>query len=370
MRSSLLALGLLLSAVSSSRAQDPAPTLLKLLPTNVNSISIIRVDEIMKSERAVAEKWKDSQDAAFLAGSGRIPPWVSTLVRGTEIRSFSMGPMFSVSLVPKPADIALEKLLPKDKIDYDQIGQTMVWRSSRGYMAEVLPGVLGVMGPPNRQSFAYWLRTITAADGTQYSPYLQQVTKQFKPQVLSVIDLHDFFNPNLITNRVMYSQALAGKTEEGKALVALLLKLRRARIGIDVKKEITLGIAFDFDAKVGAEANYIKPLLSEILDDAGTDRRTRSSHGQSRSRNGRVVDAVDRRRLASRDVDHPDADFDGPSRVHAVAECAEGRLGRADRRRRRRGDQKVFRSGQQHDQGSANPESPGQGIRSHRAMAR
>ncbi len=83
-----------LCLIQNLSAADRVPELLKLLPDNVNSISIIRIDELMKSERAVKEQWKDKQEADFLVGSGRIPSWVGTLVRGPRFMPWPMDQSF------------------------------------------------------------------------------------------------------------------------------------------------------------------------------------------------------------------------------------------------------------------------------------
>lgn len=265
--------GLVVTAVllscSFATAADRVPELLKLLPNNINSVSIIRIDELMKSPRAVAEKWKEQQEANFLAGSGRIPGWVETLVRGTDIHALGQGPIQSVALAPEPAGMSLDKVLPAEQVVADQVGKFTVWRSDRYYITQVTPDIVGVMSPPNRQSISRWFNALEGGGTPTYSKYIQEVTAKYRAHVLYAIDLTDFFDPAMLANRVQHSAALKEKQEDVKALTALLLKLRGMRLAIDVDTRINAAVAFDFVGTPGPVAEYLKPLLIELLDDAG-----------------------------------------------------------------------------------------------------
>lgn len=254
---------------TSTNAADRVPELLKLLPNNVNSVSIIRVDELMKSPRAVAEKWKEQQEANFLAGSGRIPGWVETLVRGTDIRSLGQGPIQSVALTPQPAGMTLTKLLPAEQVVADQINKFPVWRSNKAYISQVTPDIVGVVSPPNRQSVSRWFNALAGGGQPTYSKYIQEVTAKYRAHVLYAIDLADFFDPAMLANRVQQSAALKGKEGDAQALTNLLLKLQGIRLAIDVDTRINAAVAFDFVGAPGPVAEYLKPLLIELLDDAG-----------------------------------------------------------------------------------------------------
>ncbi len=258
-----------LLAQTSVNAADRVPELLRLLPNNINSVSVIRIDEMMMSPRAVAEKWKEQQETNFLAGSGRVPSWVQTLVRGTDIHSLSQGPIQSFALAPEPPGMTLDKLLPSEQVVADQIGKYTVWRSSRGYITQVTPDILGLASPANRQNVARWFNALAGGGTPTYSKYIQEVTTKYKAHVLYAIDLTDFFDPAMLANRVQHSTALKGKEGDIKALTNLLLKLQGMRLAINVDSQINAAVVFDFVGAPGPVAEYLKPLLIELLDDAG-----------------------------------------------------------------------------------------------------
>lgn len=250
-------------------AADRVPELLGLLPNSINSVSIIRIDEMMKSPLAVSEKWKEQQEHNFLAGSGRVPSWVETLVRGTDIHSLGQGPILSVALAPEPAGMTLDKILPAEQVVADQIGKFTVYRSNRGYITQVTADIVGIMSPPNRQNVARWFNALTGGGSPTYSKYIQEVTSKYRAHVLYAIDLTDFFSPVMLANRVQHSAALKGKPEDVKGLTNLLLKLQGMRLAINVDSRINAALVFDFMGAPGPVAEHLKPLLIELLDDAG-----------------------------------------------------------------------------------------------------
>ena len=68
-----------------SRAADDLDLLLKAIPPDANVLIVVRVQEVLKSELAVAGNWARKQEDAYLAGADAIPPWLVTIVRGTNL---------------------------------------------------------------------------------------------------------------------------------------------------------------------------------------------------------------------------------------------------------------------------------------------
>ena len=253
----------------SACGQDRVPELLKYMPADVNTISIIRVSEILQSPRAVQENWKEKHESEFLAGSARIPPWVEVLVRSTLVRSGNLGTVMSVSVAPEPENVSLEKLFPKDKVQTDTVSGTRALRSPRGYLAEVAPGILGFMAPPDRQAFSFWLKDRRKDPEIQLPKYLSEVSQAYKPHILFAVNLQELLDPVAMSHRVASSKVLEGKTAEQKAVTHLLARLKGMRLAMQIDKEIHAALAFDFDGATVPEASYLKPLLAELLDDAG-----------------------------------------------------------------------------------------------------
>src|ERR1043165_4714046 len=88
----------IVSFVEVTRAADLAG-LDALLPPETNTIAIVRVDEILKSPRAVKENWAKSANEAFLAGAMTLPSRVSLFVRGTHLQPGRTGANWSVAFL-------------------------------------------------------------------------------------------------------------------------------------------------------------------------------------------------------------------------------------------------------------------------------
>ncbi len=262
-------LSLLSLTVRPALCDDRVHDFLKFLPADVNSLSIVRVDQIMQTPRAIKDDWRGKHEAEFLAGSARLPPWVSLLVRGAQLRSGGAGPAMVTSIVPEPEAISFDKLFSKEKVTFDTVAGVRALRSKRGYLAEIAPGVLGFMAPPDRHSLGAWIRTIGGDSHIRLPKYLAGVAETYKPQILFAVDLEDLLEPAAMADRVASSAALVGKTAEQAAVKGLLAKLKGIRVGVDVDRQIHAAIALDFDGATVPEASYLKPLLSELLDDAG-----------------------------------------------------------------------------------------------------
>jgi hypothetical protein len=68
-----------------ARGEERVAGLVRLLPREANAVAIVRVAEVLKSERAVRENWAGKQAEEFLSGGAAIPPWVETLVVGSLV---------------------------------------------------------------------------------------------------------------------------------------------------------------------------------------------------------------------------------------------------------------------------------------------
>lgn len=77
-------LGFLLATCFSARADDLAD-LIKRVPGEMNTVAVVNVREINRTPRAVREKWREHQEAEYLAGAMAVPSFVSVVVIGAEL---------------------------------------------------------------------------------------------------------------------------------------------------------------------------------------------------------------------------------------------------------------------------------------------
>ena len=81
-------------------ADDQETALLKLLPASSNVVAVVHADQVLGSARGVKEDWAGRQQDRFLAGASMIPPNVTTLVQGMQVRLETSTLIAATTLMP------------------------------------------------------------------------------------------------------------------------------------------------------------------------------------------------------------------------------------------------------------------------------
>src|SRR5262249_38400859 len=154
------AFGLLVST-DVVKAQDDALTeMLAKLPESVNAVTVINLESLLSSPRAKQEKWTTGFQEGYLSGALLIPPTVQTAVlasRYDPCRSAARVE-FGVARLVRRFPVSIRDLARKEHGPIDTIGGQDVAVPSRfGYVAQLGPGLVGGMAPPNRQEMSRWL---------------------------------------------------------------------------------------------------------------------------------------------------------------------------------------------------------------------
>lgn len=269
----LLGGALLLNA--SAAAQDVSE-LLRYLPSDANTIAVLRVRELVDSPRGQSEGWAEQHETEFLQGAVTIPPWVDVLVRGSYVRPGTQGGDWTVVVIPLPAEYEMSKLAEREGTEVQEIGERPAVASTRygGYFVqfggEGEPRVLGGIAPATRQDAARWVREVGGRGRPQLSEYLSDAAAERSTQIVLAIDLHDMLDPIMVRNRID-SSAVLTRSDPRAALKVDFQSLRGARLTIHTAETTSAEIRLDFGRTLGNEAEHVKPLLIEFLHDAGAE---------------------------------------------------------------------------------------------------
>lgn len=256
--------------VSPLHADDVVSALLPFVPEEANTVVIIRVKRLLDSPRGLQENWRAKQDAEFLAGSVSIGTWFDTIVRGSHVTPAQPHGTWSVGLTLRPAMFSLDAVERVIKGDVEQIAGRPTIVSRRGYFAELTPDVLGVMSAnAPRQDFARWVRRSASPGPARLSPYLMAAAGDDSPDILVAVDTLDAPNPPVLRERLASSPVLKGKTNDQIALFKLLVGLQGFRLAINVSDTTNAAMTFDFSTPTTPQAALLKPILIELLEDAG-----------------------------------------------------------------------------------------------------
>jgi hypothetical protein len=261
---------LALTGSQSAMGQDAA-TLAKWLPPGANTLGVIRVEDILKSPRAVREKWVEDYEARFLGGADVVPPWISTVVRASHANPQLGTRNWLGAVLQSTRPVNLDKIAEREDSTLTKIGErsAVFMPRSGGYVVELGPKTAGFLSPASRQDVRRWLTAVEKPDASpQLSPYLASLLASRAPVVVG-IDLEDALELPLLKVWLATTQTMSGKDADRGAVEKALTSL------IGVKLEITLGdateaaIVMDFSSPIGTAGRSIKSLFLEILADQG-----------------------------------------------------------------------------------------------------
>jgi len=250
-------------------AQATPADLLKVVPETANAVMVVRVTELVNSPRGKRENWDEKKGGNFLGGALDVAPWVELLVRASHVTTADRDGDWTVSLAPRPAAVTLETLAERHLGTLETIADRQVLRTPRGFAAEVRPGILGLMTPPQRQVFARWIRGEFVGQSHPLSEYLRTTAVNADAPIVIAYDLRDMLDPVTLARRLAISKALAGKPQEIEGMVKLLTQILGARMAIMVDEKITAELQFNFLVDVPPEGKLLREIAAEIAGDTG-----------------------------------------------------------------------------------------------------
>jgi hypothetical protein len=272
----IIACGAILALNSLSVSAQDVESLLPFIPEDANSIAVIRARELKESPRGRSENWAEQHETNFLAGASTVPPWVQVLVRASYMQP-GAGSQWTAVLVPVPRNYSMNDLATREESPAQAIGTHPVVYSPRyrGYFVQLAQatndrmGVLGGIAPASRQDAARWIdEAVEAAGETKISEYLVAAATS-EAHVVLALDTRHMLDPAMIAHRLNGCVALEGHDAEKEALANAFSNLHGVTLSIDVENAVHMALKFDFDVDLGEEAQYVKPVFVELLNDLG-----------------------------------------------------------------------------------------------------
>jgi hypothetical protein len=270
-RAGLLASLLLLGATPLVAAEPTAGELLKLIPDTVNAVVVVRVKDLTNTPRGQRENWAKKHETEFLAGSLHIPPTVDTLVRGVSFHLEDVGSPLVYSVASWQRMSSIGDLAKREGTEVEWIGPVPTVRMSRGALvAEILPGVTGLIRPGFRQEMARWIARCERKDNPAAAAYFTEAINDETSQILMAFDTRDMFEPKVVRARLARMQSMAGIAAHLETMSKLIEQLRGVRLQIRVEEKATARLSLDFAADVPKGiGEFFRPFLTEFFGDAG-----------------------------------------------------------------------------------------------------
>ncbi len=267
---------LILVAVGSTAGfgfgQEPID-LLKLIPSSVNTIAVINVNDILASPRAVKDGWSKKNHLEYLAGAVPIHPNTERILLAKEMNpeSPSQGGVLAIIPLKNPLDIA--KFAESRSGTIDTVGGEPVAIISNDIIGVKLGDkLLGMMKTDSRQEVARWLRHTKTAKESLQDKYLNAFAfnSGTKHHIAIAIGTEDLFHPKQIALAVTGSQVLNADKTHATSIEAYLAKLTGIRFVADIKESgISAEVRIDSAAPAKVDPAVIKAFFIELLDNNG-----------------------------------------------------------------------------------------------------
>jgi hypothetical protein len=243
-------------------------SLVKWLPGASNTLSIVRVKEILNSRKASQEHWADHHGDKTLFSPGMVPPWVGTLVVGSQLRLATSTQEWSPSVMQVPPQFSLEGLAHRENSHVEDLaGRRAVHGRRDALFIDLGERMLGVMSPAHRQEAARWVRRANQS-GHELSEYLSEAAGS-PAQIVLAIDLQDTFDVAAAQEFVGDQQILKALKVPETEVVELLKSLRGVSVSVTVDDEIDAKISLDFGKPVKIAPEILKTLAVSMIDDHG-----------------------------------------------------------------------------------------------------
>ncbi|WP_437205737.1 hypothetical protein [Planctomicrobium sp. SH664] len=264
----LLAIGMLLGVQPAARAEEPVQ-LITLLPDDANALSIVRMSEILQTERARREDWARLADEQFMDGPDGIPSWVSTLVVGYLIRSSGPKEVWSSALAVVPEAESIDAIARRNQTAVELL-DTLPATRGRGetYLLQVNPTLLGIRWPSVRQEAAQWASALRHKRTGISSEYLQKAAALSQHLVMS-IDLDHALDPAIVKMHLEADRRLANQPEKIASLVSLIEGLRGVTLTVQIGDSNDSHVHIDFAQPIGDLAEPVKNFFVEVLHQTG-----------------------------------------------------------------------------------------------------
>lgn len=252
-------------------ADDRDVALLKLLPASSNVVAVVHADQVLGSVRGVKEDWAGRQQDRFLAGASMIPPNVTTLVQGMQVRLETSTLIAATTLMPFPEGFDLWAFADREKeATHDMIADVPAVQARHNSLYVQLPGsTLAILTPASRQEAARYIRSLATSSQAQLPTNYLTRTAQLPHQIVIAIDLQDVARPDHLKQEVASLETVRGNATGQQELLDLLAQLEGVRFCADVRDSTHAVLAADFRKAPGNSALQLKPLILRLVSDAG-----------------------------------------------------------------------------------------------------
>ena len=145
----------------------------------------------------------------------------------------------------------------------------MARTSSGALVAEIVPGVTGLIRPGFRQEMARWIARCERKDNPAPAAYFTEAIRDESHQIVMAFDTRDMFGPKLVHARLARMQSMVGIAAHLDTLSKLFEQLRGVRLQIRIENKSAVRLSLDSGADVPQGVHvFFRLILTEFFGDA------------------------------------------------------------------------------------------------------
>jgi hypothetical protein len=255
-------------------AADEFQELVNQIPRSANAVVLLNMEKAKDSPLGVKEGWKEKVEKAFEAGLVRVPPQATRFVLASEIDFESKEPIWEAAVVDLDQNLSMAQIAQLRSGTPDTIeGLPAIARPNDTYLVQLAPKRVAAMGPGTRQMVMRWIREVRKPSPPPLSPYLQKAavySDKAGSEIIMALDLEGVMSFERVGK---YLKAHQTSMDEWRANLTtttdLLSNVQGVRVGVRIGEQPSGMIVVDLRGDASAIAPFAKPLLLQILSDAG-----------------------------------------------------------------------------------------------------
>jgi hypothetical protein len=263
---------LLVAVVAGVAAAHTPSEAVRFAPAGYNTVTVINVSSILKTPRAVKEKWAEKDHTEYLAGAIPFHPSVETIVATAEFRlnGRDAGPSAVIAPLRKQVDLAaVAKAVSGEATTV--AGEPAVLTRNGLYLVKLGDDLLGGLRTDHRQDVGRWVRAVKEKQTTAPSRYLgEAIGTVGTNQIQIAVDVEDMFTAKDVATALAFNKGLEADPKAAAAVGGYLAGLRGVRLAANVSDaSIRLVIALDSSVQPGVKPEVLKDVVVELVERAG-----------------------------------------------------------------------------------------------------
>ncbi|NQT14903.1 MAG: hypothetical protein HQ582_19265, partial [Planctomycetes bacterium] len=247
--------------------------LLSHVPSGANAVVLLNVEKAEDSPYGISQGWRVNRQKAFEDGLMRVPPQATRFVLATQLDLEFMHPIWEVAVVNVNEPVSLGSIAQRRSGKLDNLGSHLaVALPNDTYVLQFDPETLGAMAPANRQAVLRWTRELDARSDAAMSPYLKQAagySDDAGTEIIIALDLEGHFHEGNIQEYLKAQKLSEASGADQQKLAKLLAGVRGVRLGVRIGEKPFGKVVVDFGDDTSMMATFAKPLLLQVLADAG-----------------------------------------------------------------------------------------------------